>query len=228
MSDKHFESVFQLRDVTKVFITEEYETYALDSVSLDVAEGEFLVVRGPSGCGKSTLLSILGLLDLPTSGSYSAFGVDIVKMTFNSRASLRNRKLGFVFQSFNLIDSLTVLENVALPLKYRKHTTAAERGDKAAELLNSVGLNNRRNFYPPQLSGGQQQRVAIARALVGDPRVLLADEPTGNLDPDSGDQIIELILSGKKSGMTTCMVTHDPRYEDYADRVLLLEDGHIV
>ena len=224
------ETVVRLRQLTKVFVTEKVETHALSEVSLDVGRGEYLLVRGPSGCGKSTLLSILGLLDTPSSGRYSLLGADTEKLSLAARAHLRNRELGFVFQSFNLIGDLTIRENVELPLRYRRgvmKTTAIERRERAEALLDQVGIANRRDHYPAQLSGGQQQRAAIARAFVGDPSLLLADEPTGNLDSDSEDIVVELLADCHAQGKTVCVVSHNPKFIEAAGRVVTLTEGRL-
>ncbi len=220
-------SMISLRDIHKVFLAEEVETHALADVHLDIREGEFLSIAGPSGCGKSTLLSILGLLDSPTKGEYRLDGKPVAELTASQRARIRNRHIGFIFQAFNLIGDLTVYENVELPLTYRP-TPWAERKKKVQESLERVGMLHRQKHYPAQLSGGQQQRVAVARAVVGDPLILLADEPTGNLDSTSGHAVMDLLAELHAEGATICMVTHDPRYAEYAGRQVHLFDGRII
>jgi len=220
--------LIRLEAVTKVFLTEELETHALDGVHLDVAEGEFVSISGPSGCGKSTLLALLGLLDTPTEGRYLLGGDDVSRLPRTERARVRNERIGFIFQAFNLIGDLTVLDNVELPLTYRKGTDPAARRKMALEALERVGMAHRVNHHPAQLSGGQQQRVAVARALAGTPRILLADEPTGNLDSRNGEAVMGLLRELHRDGATICMVTHDPRYADYADRQIRLFDGRVV
>jgi len=220
------ESLIHLEGVTKIFFTEEVETHALEDIHLDIRRGEYVSIAGPSGCGKSTLLSILGLLDSPTSGSYLLNGKPVEKLKLSERARIRNREIGFVFQSFNLIGDLTVFENVELPLTYRG-MKSSERKTRVTEALEKVGMAHRAKHLPSQLSGGQQQRVAVARALAGQPLILLADEPTGNLDSKNGEAVMELLSSLHKEGSTICMVTHDPRYARHADRSVHLFDGHI-
>lgn len=217
----------ELRNTSKVFETTQIETHALDKITLKIDCGEFVAIIGPSGGGKSTLLSIVGLLDTPTAGTYHLEGREVERLGVNERARIRNREIGFVFQSFNLIGDLSVLENVELPLIYggMPATERAERVDKALE---RVGMAHRRHHYPGQLSGGEQQRVAIARAICGEPTLLLADEPTGNLDSKNGDAIIDLISELHQNGTTVCMVTHDPRYARRAERQIILFDGRIV
>ena len=219
--------LIQLEDVTKVFYTDEVETHALAGVQMDIRKGEYVSIAGPSGCGKSTLLSILGLLDSPTGGNYLLDGKPVGKLNLAERARIRNREIGFIFQSFNLIGDLTVFENVELPLTYRG-MKAAERKTKVLEALERVGMAHRAKHLPSQLSGGQQQRVAVARALVGSPLILLADEPTGNLDSRNGEAVMDLLRDLHRSGSTICMVTHDPRFARHADRTVHLFDGHIV
>ena len=221
----------RLRGVGKIFVTEKVETHALSDVSLDIRRGEYVLVQGPSGCGKSTLLSILGLLDRPSCGEYVLLGELTSGLGLSQRARLRNSKIGFVFQSFNLIDELTILENVELPLRYRKGTermSASDRVDRAMELLEDVGIDHRAGHYPAQLSGGQQQRAAVARALIGEPSMLLADEPTGNLDPASEDAIMELLADCHKTGTTICVVSHNPKFSAAAGQVLRLSEGRLV
>jgi len=218
--------LIRLDDVTKIFFTDEIETHALSHVTLSIARGEYVSIAGPSGCGKSTLLSILGLLDSPSDGAYLLNGRPVEKLKHAERARIRNREIGFIFQSFNLIGDLTVFENVELPLTYRG-MSANERKARVAEALEKVGMAHRAKHYPSQLSGGQQQRVAVARALGGDPLILLADEPTGNLDSKNGEAVMVLLTELYKQGATICMVTHDPRYADFAERTVHLFDGRI-
>jgi len=213
--------------VTKVFLTDEVETHALSGVHLDIQPGAFVTIAGPSGGGKSTLLSIMGLLDTPTDGQYELNGHPAESLTVRERAQLRNKAIGFIFQSFNLIGDLTIFENVELPLVYRS-TPSSRRKSMVREALEQVGMEHRLNHYPSQLSGGQQQRVAVARALVGKPLILLADEPTGNLDSRSGEQVMSLLNALHADGATICMVTHDPRYLKYAERTIHLFDGQVV
>src|SRR5262245_4009646 len=222
------QTLIRLEDVRKVFHTEDLETHALSGVHFEIKPGEYVSVSGPSGCGKSTLLSILGLLDAPSGGRYWLNGTAVEDLDQRQRAHIRNREIGFVFQSFNLIGDLTVYENVELPLTYRNDIGSAQRKKRVLESLSRVNMANRQRHYPSQLSGGQQQRVAVARALVGSPSILLADEPTGNLDSTNGEAVMELLSTLHKDGATICMVTHDPRYADYADRRLHLFDGRIV
>jgi putative ABC transport system ATP-binding protein len=220
-------SLVQMRDLSKVFLTEEVETHALASIHLEIREGDFLAIAGPSGCGKTTLLSIIGLLDSPTSGEYLLAGEPVSKLSASQRAQIRNREIGFIFQAFNLIGDLTVYENVELPLTYR-NMPSQERKKRVQEALERVGMSHRTRHYPAQLSGGQQQRVAVARAIAGSPSVLLADEPTGNLDSVNGEAVMDLLRELHTDGATICMVTHDPRYAQYADRSVHLFDGRIV
>jgi putative ABC transport system ATP-binding protein len=219
--------LIKLQTVTKVFLTEEVETHALSGIELEIKEGEFLAIAGPSGCGKTTLLSILGLLDTPTNGEYYLANQPVAQLTPSQRAAVRNRQIGFIFQAFNLIGDLTVYENVELPLTYRR-MPAAERKKRVMDALDKVGMTHRMKHYPAQLSGGQQQRVAVARAVGGDPAILLADEPTGNLDSMNGKAVMDLLRELHREGATICMVTHDPRYEEYADRSVHLFDGKVV
>jgi putative ABC transport system ATP-binding protein len=221
------EALISLRDVSKVFYTDEVETHALAEVHLDVLKGEYVSIEGPSGSGKTTLLSILGLLDSPTSGSYQLGPDSVAQLTAAERAMLRNRHIGFIFQSFNLIGDLTVYENVELPLTYRG-MSADERKKRVEAALERVGMAHRRRHMPSQLSGGQQQRVAVARAVAGDPLILLADEPTGNLDSRNGDAVMELMKELHKQGATICMVTHNPEYAKQATRTINLFDGRVV
>ena len=220
-------SLIHLENLTKVFQTDEVETHALAGVHLDIAKGDYVAISGPSGCGKSTLLSILGLLDSPSGGAYRLNGQPVESLKPRERARIRNREIGFIFQSFNLIGDLTVYENVELPLTYRG-MGAAERKERVNASLDRVGMTRRARHLPSQLSGGQQQRVAVARALVGDPSILLADEPTGNLDSKNGDAVMELLCELHEAGATICMVTHDSRFARHADRTVHLFDGRIV
>ncbi|HKO96761.1 MAG TPA: ABC transporter ATP-binding protein [Pyrinomonadaceae bacterium] len=219
--------LIRLSDVKKVFYTDEVETHALSGIHLDIKKGEYLSIAGPSGCGKSTLLSILGLLDTPSDGAYVLNEHPVENLSLSERARIRNREVGFIFQSFNLIGDLTVYENVELPLTYRG-MNSAERKKRATEALERVGMAHRAKHLPSQLSGGQQQRVAVARAVGGQPSILLADEPTGNLDSTNGEAVMELMRELHRGGATICMVTHDPRYAQHADRIVHLFDGLIV
>ncbi|MFN7934412.1 MAG: ABC transporter ATP-binding protein [Bryobacteraceae bacterium] len=221
------ETLIKLDAVTKVFVTDEVETHALAGIHMDIKKGEYVAIAGPSGCGKSTLLAILGLLDSPSGGSYTLKGKSVENLKLSERARIRNREIGFIFQAFNLIGDLTVYENVELPLTYRG-MGSAERKKRVHEALERVGMSHRVKHYPSQLSGGQQQRVAVARALVGEPAILLADEPTGNLDSANGEAVMELLRELHRAGATICMVTHDPRYARHADRSIHLFDGRIV
>jgi putative ABC transport system ATP-binding protein len=221
------ESLIHLDAVTKVFVTDEVETHALSGIHLDILKGEYISIAGPSGCGKSTLLAILGLLDSPSDGSYTLNSQPVQGLKMAERARIRNREIGFIFQAFNLIGDLTVYENVELPLTYRG-MPSAERKKRVHEALERVGMSHRVKHYPSQLSGGQQQRVAVARALGGDPSILLADEPTGNLDSANGEQVMDLLRELHRAGSTICIVTHDPRYARYADRSVHLFDGRVV
>jgi putative ABC transport system ATP-binding protein len=221
------ESLIRLQNVEKVFVTDEVETHALAGIHLDVGKGDYISIAGPSGCGKSTLLTILGLLDTPTGGTYTLNGKSVEGLNLGERARIRNREIGFIFQAFNLIGDLTVSENVELPLTYRG-MPAAERKKRVQESLERVQMGHRMKHYPSQLSGGQQQRVAVARALGGYPSILLADEPTGNLDSANGEAVMDLLKDLHKNGATICMVTHDPRYAAFADRSIRLFDGKIV
>jgi len=218
--------LIRLEGVSKVFYTDEVETHALSGVHLEIKDGEFLSIAGPSGCGKSTLLSILGLLDSPTHGNYWIHAEAVEKLSLSDRTRIRNREIGFIFQAFNLIGDLTVYENVELPLTYRS-ISSEEREQRVAKALDRVGMAHRMKHYPSQLSGGQQQRVAVARALVGQPSILLADEPTGNLDSKNSEAVIELLRELHRDGATICMVTHDPRYASIADRTIHLFDGRV-
>jgi putative ABC transport system ATP-binding protein len=219
--------IIRLEGIKKVFLTEEIETHALSGIHLDIRQGEYVSIAGPSGCGKSTLLAILGLLDAPSEGTYLLNEQQVAQLDHSQRARIRNREIGFIFQSFNLIGDLTVFENVELPLTYRG-LDATERKQRATEALEKVGMSHRMRHYPGQLSGGQQQRVAVARALGGKPSILLADEPTGNLDSKNGDAVMELLRQLHREGATICMVTHDPRFAKHADRQIHLFDGRIV
>jgi putative ABC transport system ATP-binding protein len=219
--------LLHLEGVTKVFTTDEVETHALAGIHLQINRGDYLSISGPSGCGKSTLLAILGLLDTPSDGKYVLNQTPVETLKMRDRARIRNREIGFIFQAFNLIGDLTVYENVELPLTYR-NMPARERKMHCTEALERVGMSHRMKHYPSQLSGGQQQRVAVARALVGQPSILLADEPTGNLDSANGEAVMELLKDLHRSGATICMVTHDPRYARIADRNIRLFDGRIV
>lgn len=220
-------ALLRLDAVTKVFVTDEVETHALAGIHLEINQGEYLSISGPSGCGKSTLLAILGLLDSPSGGTYVLNGTPVQSLGAAERARIRNREIGFIFQAFNLIGDLTVYENVELPLTYRG-LSGAERKKYTQEALERVGMLHRIKHYPAQLSGGQQQRIAVARALAGQPTVLLADEPTGNLDSQNGDQVMSLLSDLHRDGATICMVTHDPRYARHAGRNIRLFDGRIV
>ena len=217
----------RLEAVSKVFVTDEVETHALSNVHLEIGAGEYVSISGPSGCGKTTLLSILGLLDTATAGAYLLDGNPVTSLTASERARVRNREIGFIFQAFNLIGDLTVYENVELPLTYRG-MSGGERRDRVQEALERVGMGHRKKHYPSQLSGGQQQRVAVARAIAGRPLMLLADEPTGNLDSKNGEAVMDLLAELHREGATIVMVTHGPRYARHADRDIHLFDGQIV
>ena len=219
--------VIRLEEVTKVFYTDEVETHALSEVSVQIARGEYVSISGPSGCGKSTLLSIIGLLDTPTGGKYHLNGRRVEDLTMAERAHVRNREIGFIFQSFNLIGDLTIYENVELPLTYRG-MGSAERKERVIAALERVEMAHRAKHLPSQLSGGQQQRVAVARAVAGSPSILLADEPTGNLDSKNGEAVMSLLKELHQEGATICMVTHDPRYALHAERAVHLFDGRVV
>ncbi|HEV7714879.1 MAG TPA: ABC transporter ATP-binding protein [Steroidobacteraceae bacterium] len=229
-SDRNDESVplIRMRAITKVFYTDEIETHALSGVHCDIRKGEFVSISGPSGCGKSTLLAILGLLDTPSSGEYFLNGRPVAEIRVDERATIRNREIGFIFQSFNLIGDLTVYQNVELPLTYRNGVSREARKKAVMEALERVGMAHRVSHYPSQLSGGQQQRVAVARALGGNPTILLADEPTGNLDSKNGEAVMDMLRKLHAEGATICMVTHDTRYADFADRRVQLFDGRIL
>jgi putative ABC transport system ATP-binding protein len=221
------ETLIHLESVDKIFVTDDVETHALSNIHLDVNRGDYLSIAGPSGCGKSTLLAILGLLDAPSNGTYVLNGRPVERLKMGERARIRNREIGFIFQAFNLIGDLTVYENVELPLTYRG-MPASERRKRTREALERVGMSHRIKHYPSQLSGGQQQRVAVARALGGDPAILLADEPTGNLDSANGQAVMDLLKELHQNGATICMVTHDQRYAAHADRSVHLFDGKVV
>src|SRR5436190_12866660 len=227
MSEGNGQSLLHLQGVTKVFVTDEVETHALSGIEMNIKKGEYVSISGPSGCGKSTLLAILGLLDTPTDGTYTLNGKPVSGLKLSERARIRNREIGFIFQAFNLIGDLTVYENVELPLTYRG-MPSSERKKRVQEALDKVGMSHRMKHYPSQLSGGQQQRVAVARALCGDPLILLADEPTGNLDSANGEAVMDLLRDLHRNGATICMVTHDPRYAKFADRTIRLFDGRII
>jgi putative ABC transport system ATP-binding protein len=221
------QSLVRMEGLTKVFVTDEVETHALSGIHLEIKCGEYVSIAGPSGCGKSTFLSILGLLDSPSEGTYTLNGRSVASLSLSERAKIRNREIGFIFQSFNLIGDLTVFENVELPLTYRG-MRGVERRQRVTDALERVGMSHRAKHLPSQLSGGQQQRVAVARAVAGEPSVLLADEPTGNLDSKSGEAVMGLLRELHQNGATICMVTHDPRYAEYADRNIHLFDGRVV
>ena len=220
-------SLIHIEQLTKAFYTDEIETHALSGVHLSISRGEYVAMSGPSGCGKSTLLSILGLLDTPTDGQYTLNGKEVAQLNFGDRSRIRNQEIGFIFQSFNLIGDLTVYENVELPLTYRAGMAASERKDRVQRSLERVNMAHRMRHYPAQLSGGQQQRVAVARALAGAPSILLADEPTGNLDSKNGEAVMRLLAELHAEGATICMVTHDPRFAAHAERQIHLFDGKI-
>jgi len=221
------EPLIKMEGIKKVFLTEDLETHALSGVHLSIQPGEFFSIAGPSGCGKSTLLSIMGLLDTPSEGDYFIDDRPVTSLTANERAKIRNREIGFIFQSFNLIGDLSVYENVELPLVYRG-MTRKERKERVESVLERVQMTHRSKHLPSQLSGGQQQRVAVARALGGEPKILLADEPTGNLDSENGEKVLELLKQLHQEGSTICMVTHDDRYNQFASRVIHLFDGRVV
>ena len=227
LEERDASTLINLQSLSKVFYTEEVETHALSDIHLDIKAGEFVSIAGPSGCGKTTLLSILGLLDSPTDGDYVLDGEPVANLTASQRAKIRNQAIGFIFQAFNLIGDLTLYENVELPLTYRR-MAGGERKERVHTALDRVGMAHRMNHYPSQLSGGQQQRVAVARAIVGKPLILLADEPTGNLDSKNGSAVMDLMKELHNEGATICMVTHDPRYATVADRSVHLFDGQMV
>ena len=220
-------ALIQLQGIKKIFYTDEVETHALNDVHLTINQGEYVAISGPSGCGKTTLLSLLGLLDTPSEGEYLLDGHAVAGLDAADRARVRNRQIGFIFQAFNLIGDLTGYENVELPLTYRG-MSATERKERVLAALERVGMSHRAKHYPAQLSGGQQQRVAVARAVAGDPAILLADEPTGNLDSVNGASVMDLMRELHRNGATICMVTHDPRYAKHADREINLFDGRVV
>jgi putative ABC transport system ATP-binding protein len=222
------ETIIDIEQLTKVFYTDEIETHALSGVHVQIQRGEYVAMSGPSGCGKSTLLSIIGLLDTPTNGRYKLNGKEVANLDFADRSRIRNQEIGFIFQSFNLIGDLSVAENVELPLTYRTGMPAAERKKRVQESLERVNMAHRMRHYPAQLSGGQQQRVAVARALAGSPSILLADEPTGNLDSKNGEAVMRLLKELHDEGATICMVTHDPRFAAHAERQIHLFDGKVV
>lgn len=219
--------IIKMEGVSKIFHADEVETHALEGIDLEIRKGQYISIAGPSGCGKSTLLSILGLLDSPSNGNYWLNGQPVAKLGISERARIRNREIGFIFQAFNLIGDLTVYENVELPLTYRS-SVSAERRQKVQHALERVGMAHRLRHYPSQLSGGQQQRVAVARALVGDPLILMADEPTGNLDSRNGEAVMELLRDLHRNGATICMVTHNQHYANFAEQTIHLFDGRIV
>lgn len=220
-------AMIQTNNLRKLFTTEEVETTALNNVNINIETGEFVSIMGPSGCGKSTLLNILGLLDNPSDGEYNFVGHEVSKFSERQRAQLRKENIGFVFQSFNLIDELTVFENVELPLLYLGYGSS-DRKKRVNEILERMNIMHRSGHYPQQLSGGQQQRVAVARAIVGNPKMILADEPTGNLDSAHGDEVMNLLTTLNDSGTTIVMVTHSPAYAEYGNRIIHLFDGHVV
>jgi putative ABC transport system ATP-binding protein len=222
------QALIEIEGLTKVFYTDEIETHALSGVHMKIDKGEYVAISGPSGCGKSTLLSIIGLLDTPTGGSYILNSHSVENLNFSQRSRIRNQEIGFIFQSFNLIGDLTVYENVELPLTYRSGMSSTERKRRVQESLERVSMAHRIRHYPSQLSGGQQQRVAVARALAGSPSILLADEPTGNLDSRNAEAVMELLQNLHREGATICMVTHDPRFARHADRQIHLFDGKVV
>jgi putative ABC transport system ATP-binding protein len=219
--------MIETNDLVKVFRTEEIETTALNKINMKVEQGEFASIMGPSGCGKSTFLNILGLLDNPSAGNFKFLGKEVSRLNETQRADMRKQNIGFVFQSFNLIEELTVFENIELPLLYQK-VTSGERKTQVNKMMDKMQISHRRNHFPQQLSGGQQQRVAVARALVTNPKLILADEPTGNLDSKNGDEVMRLLQDLNKNGTTIIMVTHSPLYAEYSDRIIHLFDGEIV
>ena len=221
------QTLIRLEGVKKVFLTDEVETHALDNINVEINTGEYVSIAGPSGCGKSTLLSILGLLDTPSEGAFLLKGEPVTSLSLTQRARVRNREIGFIFQSFNLIGDLTVYENVELPLTYRG-MRSPERRQRVTAALERVGMAHRSKHLPSQLSGGQQQRVAVARAVCGEPSILLADEPTGNLDSKNGEAVMDLLKELHAAGATICMVTHDARYASHAERTIHLFDGRVV
>jgi putative ABC transport system ATP-binding protein len=219
--------MIKTKNLKKIYTTEEVETTALDNVNFEVKQGEFVSIMGPSGCGKSTLLNLIGLLDNPSNGEYRFLGEEVSRYSERKRANLRKHNIGFVFQSFNLIDELTVYENIELPLLYQK-VSASERKKRVTGVMEKMQIMHRKNHFPQQLSGGQQQRVAVGRAIVGNPKLVLADEPTGNLDSTHGEEVMSLLLGLNKAGTTIVMVTHSPAYAEYGNRVVHLFDGHVV
>ena len=219
--------MIKTEDLVKVYQTDEVETTALNKVNIEIKPGEFVSVMGPSGCGKSTLLNVLGMIDSPSAGNYYFNGEEIGHLPERKRSDVRKHNLGFVFQSFNLIDELTVFENVELPMLYTK-VPANRRKQRVEELLEGMNIMHRRNHFPQQLSGGQQQRVAVSRAVIANPKVILADEPTGNLDSAHGDEVMGILTTLNESGTTVVMVTHSPTYAEYAHRIIHLFDGHVV
>ncbi len=219
--------MIKTKDLTKIYTTEEVETTALNNINLDVREGEYVAIMGPSGCGKSTLLNVLGMIDQPSQGDYYFFEEEVSKYSERQRANLRKNNIGFVFQSFNLIDELTVYENVELPLLYLGYSST-ERKKRVSEALEQMEIMARKNHFPQQLSGGQQQRVAVARAVVAHPKLILADEPTGNLDSAHGEEVMNMMGELHEQGTTIVMVTHSPAYAEYSHRIIHLFDGHIV
>ena len=219
--------MIKTNDLKKIYLTEEVETTALNNVNIQIESGEFVSIMGPSGCGKSTLLNVLGLLDNPTDGEYYFLDHEVSKFTERQRANLRKENIGFVFQSFNLIDELTVFENVELPLLYLKYSSG-DRKKKVNEVLERMNIMHRASHFPQQLSGGQQQRVAVSRAIVGTPKMILADEPTGNLDSTHGDEVMNILTDLNQGGTTIVMVTHSPTYAEYGNRIIHLFDGHVV
>ncbi|MEH6592739.1 MAG: ABC transporter ATP-binding protein [Halioglobus sp.] len=224
MTDK---ALIELQGISKIFYTQELETWALNDIHLSIKQGEYVSISGPSGCGKSTLLSLMGLLDVSTAGSYELVGQNVSALSANQRAAIRNRDIGFIFQAFNLISDMSVYENVELPLTYRGDLSSAQRKERVISALERVDMSHRAGHFPAQLSGGQQQRVAIARALAGSPKVLLADEPTGNLDSKNAAMVMELLQELHSQGSTICMVTHDPRSAEQALRQVTLSDGKV-
>ncbi|MBA3525322.1 MAG: ABC transporter ATP-binding protein [Sphingomonas sp.] len=219
--------MLRMRDLTRVYRTESVETCALDGVQLDIAEGEFVAVMGPSGCGKSTLLNVVGMLDSPTGGSYVLNGQEVAGKSEAELADVRKKNIGFIFQSFNLVDELTVRENIELALLYHD-VPASERRSRVDQVMDKVGIAHRAKHRPSQLSGGQQQRVAVARALVGNPKLILADEPTGNLDTQHGEEVMKMLQALNREGSTIVMVTHSPAHADYAGRVVNMLDGRVL
>ncbi len=220
-------TLIRMENISKVFYTDEVETHALAGVHMEIRKGEYVSIAGPSGSGKSTLLALIGLLDSPSDGEYMLNGNSVANLDVSQRSRIRNREIGFIFQSFNLIGDLNVYENVELPLTYRG-MSATERKQRVHQALERVGMNHRTRHYPSQLSGGQQQRVAVARALAGSPSILLADEPTGNLDSRNAEAVMDLLRDLHREGATICMVTHDPRFASHAERRIHLFDGRVV